>query len=52
MERRIADGVDGIITNYPARLAEVLSRVESSDRQEPGARIQKSGDRKWVGGGI
>jgi glycerophosphoryl diester phosphodiesterase len=28
MERKIADGVDGIITNYPARLAEVLSRVE------------------------
>jgi glycerophosphoryl diester phosphodiesterase len=29
MERRIADGVDGIITNYPARLAEVLRRQES-----------------------
>jgi len=29
MERKIADGVDGIITNYPARLAEVLSRVET-----------------------
>jgi len=28
MERGIANGVDGIITNYPARLAEVLSRVE------------------------
>ena len=51
MERRIADGVDGIITNYPARLAEVLSRVESSARQEPEARNQKSGDRRWVVGG-
>jgi glycerophosphoryl diester phosphodiesterase len=38
MERMIADGVDGIITNYPTRLAEVLSRQESSDRQEPGVR--------------
>jgi glycerophosphoryl diester phosphodiesterase len=35
MERKIADGVDGIITNYPARLAEVLSRVE---RRESGIR--------------
>jgi glycerophosphoryl diester phosphodiesterase len=34
MERKIADGVDGIITNYPARLAGVLSRVESFERQE------------------
>ena len=33
MERRIADGVDGIVTNYPARLAEVISRQEASDRQ-------------------
>jgi len=29
MERKIAEGVDGIITNYPARLAEVLRRHES-----------------------
>jgi glycerophosphoryl diester phosphodiesterase len=29
MERKIADGVDGIITNYPARLAEVLRRMKS-----------------------
>ena len=29
MERKITEGVDGIITNYPARLAEVLSRHES-----------------------
>ena len=48
MERSIADGVDGIITNYPTRLAEVLSRVESSDRQEPEATGQKSGERRWV----
>ena len=34
MERKIADGVDGIITNYPARLAEVLCRMESSGGQE------------------
>jgi glycerophosphoryl diester phosphodiesterase len=38
MERMIADGVDGIITNYPIRLAAVLSRQGSSDRQEPEAR--------------
>ena len=41
MERKIADGVDGIITNYPARLAEVLSRLRI---QEPEVRSQKSGD--------
>jgi len=41
MERKIADGVDGIITNYPAKLAEVLSRVER----------RESGDRRWVAGG-
>ena len=28
MDRMIADGVDGIITNHPTRLAEILSRVE------------------------
>jgi glycerophosphoryl diester phosphodiesterase len=44
MKRMIADGVDGIITNYPSRLAAVLSRQGSSDRQEPEARSQKSGD--------
>jgi glycerophosphoryl diester phosphodiesterase len=38
MERMIADGVDGIITNYPSRLREVLSRQESFDRQKPEAR--------------
>jgi len=32
MERKIAEGVDGIITNYPGRLAEVLRRQESEDR--------------------
>lgn len=52
MERMIADGVDGIITNYPTRLAEVLSRQESSDRQEPEARSQKSRDRRWVVDGM
>ena len=36
MERMIADGVDGIITNYPTRLAEVLCRVESSQGRESG----------------
>jgi len=29
MERKIAEGVDGIITNFPARLAEVLRRMKS-----------------------
>jgi len=29
MERMITEGVDGIITNYPGRLAEVLRRQES-----------------------
>jgi glycerophosphoryl diester phosphodiesterase len=28
MRRKILDGADGIITNYPARLAEVVSRLE------------------------
>ena len=32
MERMIAEGVDGIITNYPSRLATVLSRQEFCDR--------------------
>jgi glycerophosphoryl diester phosphodiesterase len=32
MERKISEGVDGIITNYPARLAEVLRRHESEAR--------------------
>jgi len=48
MERMIADGVDGIITNYPTRLAEVLRRQESFERQEPEARSQKSRDRRLV----
>lgn len=29
MERKIADGVDGIITRYPAKLRDVLRRMES-----------------------
>ena len=41
MERRIADGVDGIITNYPARLAEVIRRVGSLRRQESEVRSQE-----------
>jgi len=44
MKRKIADGADGIITNYPARLAELLRRQESFQRQETEARSQKSGD--------
>jgi len=44
MERMIAAGVDGIITNYPSRLADVLRRQKSSDPQGPEARSQKSGD--------
>jgi len=31
MERKIAEGVDGIITNYPWRLAEVLRRIGSQE---------------------
>ena len=42
MERKIAEGVDGIITNYPARLAEVLRRHESE------AGSHKSGDDRGV----
>jgi len=34
MKRMIADGVDGIITNYPSRLAGVLSRRGSSGWQK------------------
>lgn len=30
MRRKILDGVDGIITNYPARLTEVLQRIEQA----------------------
>jgi glycerophosphoryl diester phosphodiesterase len=33
MKRKLADGVDGIVTNYPARLAEVLRRQESEVRR-------------------
>jgi hypothetical protein len=29
MERKIAEGVDGIITNYPGRLTGVIDRVSS-----------------------
>ena len=32
MQHKIADGVDGIITNYPARLAEVLGRLGMTSR--------------------
>jgi len=51
MQRRIADGVDGIITNYPARLAEVLERMELSGQRKSEIGHQKSGDKKWVLGG-
>jgi glycerophosphoryl diester phosphodiesterase len=30
MRRKILDGVDGLITNYPARLTEVLDRLEQA----------------------
>jgi glycerophosphoryl diester phosphodiesterase len=42
MERKITEGADGIITNYPARLAEVLRRQESE------AGSHKSGDYRGV----
>jgi glycerophosphoryl diester phosphodiesterase len=46
MQRRIADGVDGIITNYPSRLAQVLRRVELFRGQQSEAMSQKAGDRR------
>jgi glycerophosphoryl diester phosphodiesterase len=30
MRHKILDGVDGLITNYPARLTEVLARIEQA----------------------
>jgi glycerophosphoryl diester phosphodiesterase len=33
MRRKILDGVDGLITNYPARLTEVLNRIEQARRE-------------------
>jgi hypothetical protein len=43
MRRKILDGVDGLITNYPARLTAVLERLEQArdfhrDDQESSAR--------------
>jgi hypothetical protein len=34
MRRKILDGVDGLITNYPARLTEVLERIEQARPEE------------------
>jgi glycerophosphoryl diester phosphodiesterase len=31
MRRKILDGVDGLITNYPARLTEALQRIEQAE---------------------
>jgi glycerophosphoryl diester phosphodiesterase len=33
MRRKILDGVDGIFTNYPARLAEVVTRLQKTPRE-------------------
>ena len=33
MRRKILDGVDGLITNYPARLTEVLERIEKGRKE-------------------
>ncbi|HXW15134.1 MAG TPA: glycerophosphodiester phosphodiesterase, partial [Terriglobia bacterium] len=33
MRRKILDGVDGLITNYPARLTEVLERFQQVRRE-------------------
>jgi hypothetical protein len=30
MRRKILDGVDGLVTNYRARLTEVLARIEQA----------------------
>ena len=34
MRRKILDGVDGLITNYPARLTQVLARMEQDKRMK------------------
>ncbi len=34
MRRKILDGVDGLITNYPARLTEVLNRIQQAEHGE------------------
>jgi len=33
MRRKILDGVDGLITNYPARLTDVLERIEQAQSE-------------------
>jgi len=35
MRRKILDGVDGLITNYPARLTEVVARLEKTLHARP-----------------
>jgi glycerophosphoryl diester phosphodiesterase len=42
MRRKILDGADGIITNYPARLTEVVSRLEK-------ARLERGGIQRGKG---
>ena len=37
MRRKILDGVDGLITNYPARLTKVLERLEAA---RPGIKVK------------
>jgi glycerophosphoryl diester phosphodiesterase len=34
MRRKILDGVDGLITNYPARLTEVLNRIQQAQPEK------------------
>lgn len=43
MRRTLLEGVDGIITNYPARLAEAVARLQKTIRNETAKRISKSG---------
>ena len=41
MRRTLLEGVDGIITNYPARLTEIVGRLEKAVRTETAKRIAR-----------
>lgn len=45
MRRRISDGVDGIITNYPVRLAEVRSSISRAGEVQSGSLKHAPGGR-------
>jgi glycerophosphoryl diester phosphodiesterase len=48
MRRTILEGVDGIITNYPARLTQTVSSLQKNSRTETGKRVSGSGSGKTV----